>query len=125
MAVFGPEKTEIIIRGHLKGRTVRSIAKEVGTSQAKVNLCIARAKSGEDWAGHAALAQVTDELVETLTRASGELHGRVASMSAGELVAVIGGVLDQLRRAGVRFDLPAGSQDSTDSTSQSERSDSR
>jgi hypothetical protein len=83
------------------------------------------ARDGSDPIGAALLTLIGKDIAATLTMAGEELQSRLASMPTGELVAVIGGVLDQLRRAGVRFDLPAGSQDSTDSTSQSERSDSR
>jgi len=110
----------------IQGKKNSEIKRAVGfKSQAnKVNLY--RRALREDHQRIRAIAdKVMRDRLELLQVCADELIPRLASMPSGEIVGVMGEILQQLRRAGVRFDLPAGSQDSSDSTSQLEAEDSR
>jgi len=123
---FCDEDELMIVSLIIQGKKNSEIKRAVGfKSQAnKVNLY--RRALREDHQRIRAIAdKVMRDRLELLQVCADELIPRLASMPSGEIVGVMGEILQQLRRAGVRFDLPAGSQDSSDSTSQLEAEDSR
>ena len=108
---------------HVAGDKPAAIARAIGSRRDKVQTAVKQARELGD--GFEILETVARENLQLLQSCADELSRRLASMSTGELIDVMGELLQQLQRAGVRFDLPAGSQDSSDSTSQSEAEDSR
>jgi len=121
--LFGAEKTERILRMHVAGEKPAAIARAIGSRRDKVKSAVKQARELGD--GFEVLEAVARENLQLLQSCADELTPRLASISTGELIDVMGELLQQLRRAGVRLDLPVGSQDSTDSTSQLETTDSR
>jgi len=108
---------------HVAGEKPAAIARAIGSRRDKVKSAVKQARELGD--GFEVLEAVARENLQLLQSCADELTPRLASISTGELIDVMGELLQQLRRAGVRLDLPVGSQDSTDSTSQLETTDSR
>jgi hypothetical protein len=123
---FCDEDELMIVSLIIQGKKNSEIKRTVGfKSQAnKINLY--RRALREDHPRIRAIADsVARDQLKLLQACADELSPRLASMPPGEIVGVMGELLQQLRRAGVRFDLPAGSQGSSDSTPQSKAPDSR
>lgn len=113
--LFGDDCESEIVRLIIEGKTNTQIKREVGFRRSSGNVEPYRRAllNGDERITKLADAHAKKAL-ESLGSLTNALGDRAATMPPEAIVQVIGLLLQQLRRAGVRFEVPADSPGSTD-----------